>query len=258
MEIFKNLGRRKPSLMNSPLKYQARIDNAPVGSVGAPGGILPNAKRAQYRDPAENLLRGLSMAPIVGDIAGPLADIRRWQGDPESRTLGNAAMMALGVLPAIPSLAYLMSQGGDAATGMARMARAKGQGGSIGGGADYMMSHRPMADAGGASRLHDLTPAFGEDIYGSNALQYFGSGDKREGEVLRILKSLRGNPDAEVTVYRGVPDDAPDTINHGDWVTLSKKVAQDYGPKVVAQKVKARDITSWADSLLEFGFFPEK
>ena len=72
--------------------------------------------------------------------------------------------------------------------------------------------------------------------------------------ILGLLHRLRGKPDAEVTIYRGVPADAPDGINAGDWVTLSKSVAEWYGPKVVEMKVKAKDITSWADSLLEFGY----
>ena len=41
----------------------------------------------------------------VGDVAGPLADAYIYATEPESRTLGNAAMSALGALPLIPSLA---------------------------------------------------------------------------------------------------------------------------------------------------------
>lgn len=122
----------------------------------------------------------------------------------------------------------------------------------------YGMSHRPMAEAGGASRLFDLTPSFGEDVYTKNALQYFGSGDPRESSVLRVLQNVRNKPDADVTIYRGVPENAADTINPGDWVTLDKRVASEYGPKVIEMKVKAKDITSWPDSLLEFGYYPPK
>lgn len=122
----------------------------------------------------------------------------------------------------------------------------------------YGMTHRPMQEAGGASRLHDLTPSFGEDVYTKNALQFFGSGDPRESSVLRIMQNVRNNPDAVVTIYRGVPDKTSNVINPGDWVTLDKKVAQEYGPKVIEMKVKAKDITSWPDSLLEFGYYPKE
>jgi hypothetical protein len=119
----------------------------------------------------------------------------------------------------------------------------------------YGLQHRPMTVEGGASRLDDLVPAFGEDVYGPKALQYFGSGEPREQEALALLKSLRGKPDAEVTIYRGVPDGVSD-IAPGDWVTLVPSVAADYG-RVISKKVRASDITSWADSLLEFGYYPK-
>jgi hypothetical protein len=122
---------------------------------------------------------------------------------------------------------------------------------------DYRMAHRPMMDEGGASRLHDLSKSFGADIYTKNALQFFGSGDPREKNVLRILNSIRGKPDADVTIYRGIPKGVDGDISPGDWVTLDKSVAKDYGDQVLSKTVKAKDVTSWADSLLEFGYYPE-
>lgn len=121
---------------------------------------------------------------------------------------------------------------------------------------EYGIDHRPMSDAGGAARLHDLTASFGDDVYGPNALQYFGSGDAREKAVLQTLKALRGKPDAMVTIYRGIPEGARGGINAGDWVTLSPNVAKEYGLNVVKMRVPASHVTSWPDSLLEFGYFP--
>lgn len=122
----------------------------------------------------------------------------------------------------------------------------------------YRISHRPMVEAGGAARLDDLTKSFPEDIYGPNALQYYGSGDIREAAVLKKIQSLRGKPNEMVTIYRGVPNVAPSEINAGDWVTLDPNVAADYGEKVINKQVPASHITSWADSLLEFGYHPPK
>ena len=124
----------------------------------------------------------------------------------------------------------------------------------------YGMSHRPMTVDSGASTLDDLVPSFGEDIYTRQALQYFGSGDPRESQVLRQLARLRGTPDAEVTVYRGAPSDA-ESINAGDWVTLHPSVAKDYadsfsGGKVLSHKVPASHVTAWPDALLEQGYYP--
>ena len=128
---------------------------------------------------------------------------------------------------------------------------------------DYRMGHRPMTVEGGAARLDNAYEAFGEDIYGPNALRYFGGSDPRESGTVAALKRLRNNPDAEVTIYRGVPTDAKGGITKGDWVTLDKSAAQEYAElkpgqkgKVLAMKVKAKDVTTWPDSLLEFGYYP--
>jgi hypothetical protein len=119
----------------------------------------------------------------------------------------------------------------------------------------YQMSHRPMTQSGGAAPLHDLTKSFPDDIYDSKkALQYYGSGDPREKHTLKVMHSVRNNPDAEVTIYRGVPDESH-SINHGDWVTLHPEIAKDYG-HVISKKVPASHITSWGDSLAEFGYHP--
>ena len=57
-------------------------------------------------------------------------------------------------------------------------------------------------------------------------------------------KTANINPDEIVEVYRGVPKEAGDTLNAGDFVTTNKQLAKDYAGsgKVISQKVKARDI----------------
>lgn len=132
---------------------------------------------------------------------------------------------------------------------------------------EYQGEHRPVTVEGGAARLHDLVPAFGNDIYGKDAAQFFGTGDnKLDGQTLRVLKAVRGKPDAEVTVYRAVPKDATaETLNSGDWVTVNRAYAEQHGErtlegnyKVVEQKVKASDLTTNADSFHEQGYYPEQ
>lgn len=209
----------------------------------SPGGALnPEVSRQGLLDTA-----ALSTAPVplLGDALGLLADANRYATDPSSRTPGNFALSGLGLLPFVPGMTSVKKVADNVP-----MPKPKPE-------PIYGMEHRPMADAGGAARLHDLTASFPSDIYGPNALHYYGSGDPREASVLRILKSLRGKPDAEVTIYRGIPDGAPGKINSGDWVTLDPRVAKEYGGQVVEMKVKAADITSWPDSLLEFGYFPK-
>lgn len=134
----------------------------------------------------------------------------------------------------------------------------------------YRMDHQPIGPQDGAARLDDMTgggEVFPDDIYSSNALRFYGGNNPADQESLRVIQSVRGDPDAEVTIYRGVPKDV-DVINSGDWVTLSRRYAQDhaeygYGAdgdqagKVISQKVKVKDIFSGGNDLNEFGYFPE-
>ena len=72
------------------------------------------------------------------------------------------------------------------------------------------------------------------------------------------LTDLGWEPDEEITVYRGVPDDV-DSINSGDWVTTLPQLAQDYagaGGKVVSSKVRARDL--FADPSAGEGAYTEE
>jgi len=125
--------------------------------------------------------------------------------------------------------------------------------------------HRPMTVENGAARLHDLTPSFGEDIYGVNARRFFGTGDDvMDNATLNILKRVRGKPDSEITVFRAIPKDAPDVpLSSGDWVTVNRSYAAQHGEaalrgdyRVIQQKVRVRDLTTNADSFHEMGYYP--
>ena len=130
---------------------------------------------------------------------------------------------------------------------------------------DYGMAHRPMTVEGGAARLHDLTSAFDDTIYGKAAVQNYGTGvPALDREAVRIFQQVRNKPDAMVTVYRAVPKDAKQTaMNPGDWISVSKQYAMEHGEgalggnyKIVAQKVPAKHLTTNADSILEQGYYP--
>jgi hypothetical protein len=117
--------------------------------------------------------------------------------------------------------------------------------------------------------LHDLTGGgqmYPADVYSEKAAQYYGSGNRRADiEAFNLAKRVRGNPDAEVTMYRAVPKNADiSNINAGDWVTLSKDYAKNHGEaalrgdyKILSQKVKAKDLWTNADSIQEFGYQPQ-
>jgi hypothetical protein len=73
------------------------------------------------------------------------------------------------------------------------------------------------------SRLDNLTPSYGEDIYTPNALQYFWDRNYLpDKKVIQILKQVKNNPDMEVTMYRAIEKWDRETFNPWDWVSLTK------------------------------------
>ena len=131
---------------------------------------------------------------------------------------------------------------------------------------EYGMSHRPMTIEQGAAPLHDLSSAFDDTIYGKAGLQNYGTGSPRlDREALKVFQQVKGNPTAEVTIYRAVPKGEKATkINPGDWVTVSKEYAMEHGEgqlggkyKIISQKVPASHVTTNADSILEQGYYPQ-
>jgi len=132
----------------------------------------------------------------------------------------------------------------------------------------YRGSHTAPGPDFGAP-LYDLTGGgqmYPADVYSSKAAQYYGTGyQKADKEAFALANKVKGNPDAEVMMYRAVPKDASiENINTGDWVTLSKDYAKNHGEsvldndyKIISKKVKAKDLWTNADSIHEFGYWPE-
>jgi hypothetical protein len=138
-----------------------------------------------------------------------------------------------------------------------------GAGGGGGEPTSYAGQHRPMKQDGGAAPLHDLDTAI-PDIYSKDAMQYYGTGDDAlDRNTLRVLQSVRGNPDAMVTAYRALPKGVKAEINPNDWVTINRDYAKMHGESalngeytIASKKVKARHLFGNADSIHEQGYFP--
>jgi hypothetical protein len=116
--------------------------------------------------------------------------------------------------------------------------------------------------------LHDLAAIYPDDVYSANAARFYGHGGDEvamDRRTVQIAQSLRGKPDAEVTIYRAVPkDEKIKDINAGDWVTINKQYADLHGNsalrgnyKILERKVKAKDIYTNADSIHEYGYDPD-
>lgn len=154
----------------------------------------------------------------------------------------------------------------------------------------YRGSHQPRTvQEEGAIRLDNLTrdlqgnkAGYDDYFYTPEGKRVFAPGkqfkDDEYGmandESYNAILKAKDNPDAEITIYRAVPDDVDiNTINDGDFVTLSPKYAKmhradgygmDYsgdkpveiGQKVISQKVKVRDIIWDGNDVNEFAYSP--
>lgn len=136
----------------------------------------------------------------------------------------------------------------------------------------YRMDHQPRGPQDGGGRLDDITSGgelFPEDVYSADGLRIYGNpNNASDRQSYAAIMAARGNPDAEITIYRAVPQDV-DQINPGDWVTLSPEyasvhAASGYGSdgqqagKVISQRVRVKDVYSDGNDLNEFGFFPSE
>ncbi len=129
---------------------------------------------------------------------------------------------------------------------------------------DYRMDHTsPVRE--GSNSIDDLSDIYPDDIYSESlGVRYYGTGDKElDVESIRIIASLKGNPDAYVTIYRAVPEGV-DEINAGDWVSINRDYADQHGAswvdngkyKILEEEVRARDIVTNGDSIHEWGYDP--
>lgn len=70
---------------------------------------------------------------------------------------------------------------------------------------EYVGQHQaPMRDSG--SPAHDLKGIYPEDFYGPNGARYYADEtDPNDRQSVSLVQSLRGRPNAVVTIYRAVP-----------------------------------------------------
>lgn len=131
-------------------------------------------------------------------------------------------------------------------------------------GVDYKLSHTAPGPDYGAS-LDKITDIYPEDILDPAVqMQYYGTGNRKaDSESFAVVNSIKGNPEADVTIYRAVPDGVH-KINPSDWVSLSPTYANEHleGPMggrghVISKQVKAKEIYTDSNSINEFGWQPD-
>jgi len=134
---------------------------------------------------------------------------------------------------------------------------------------DYQGYHGAPIDPDYHSPLHDMTGMYPDDLYSHMGPRYYGDGSNiaRDHHSHGIIMGAKGNPDAEIMVFRTVPHEVEgNQINPGDWVTISRGYALDHGQrfghgkmgeggfKLLKKKVKAKDLFSEGNSLHEYGW----
>ena len=125
---------------------------------------------------------------------------------------------------------------------------------------DYMMSHRPTETNITADNLIKQS---GEISMPNNYYEILNKEaryDKEIAETMEQLNKVRNNPNADIYIYRATKGD---TINNGDWITLSPSYAEKHKQanlkgdgKIIKMKVKAKDIQFAGDDIKEWGYFP--
>mgnify|MGYP003114849990 CR=1 FL=1 len=135
---------------------------------------------------------------------------------------------------------------------------------------EYQGHHQAPVDEDYHAPLHDMTRIYPEDLYSNMGVHYYGDGshDSREmdSHSHRIIMSVRGDPEANVIVYRAVPYEVGGEINPGDWVSTSRIYAVNHGRRfghgehgpggfrLLKREVKAKDLFSEGNSLHEYGW----
>lgn len=127
---------------------------------------------------------------------------------------------------------------------------------------EYWSQHRPNPEG---PTVDDLTAGglVPDDVYERPDLYTGYVGEPCYAETLRVLKAVRGNPGASVTIYRALPP-GHTSISNGDWVSLSESYArqhaiQDDDPAhdwpIISASVPAHTVRYAGDDLMEYGYF---
>jgi len=118
---------------------------------------------------------------------------------------------------------------------------------------DYQIWHQAPGpnDEGTTVRL-DRVGSEADETFPSDVVKNPSRYGAEYDSTRRQLQQARGNPDAQIQVWRAVPHGI-DVINPGDWVAISPEYAHreaaEEGTQVITAQVKASDL--WSEGLLE-------
>lgn len=134
----------------------------------------------------------------------------------------------------------------------------------------YKGQHQaPLSDNDVASPAHNVTlnGTFPDNFYTDNqAHKKYGAINDEiiNRKTMEILKSIKDNPEANITIYRAVPKKFENAgINRGDWATINRDYAELHGKSqlkgdyvILEKPVKAKELFNDGDSIHEWGYDP--
>jgi hypothetical protein len=129
---------------------------------------------------------------------------------------------------------------------------------------DYRGVHRAPRGEFGEGSLDAMNKTYPADIYSPDAPRLYGDrhSASMDRKAHKVIMSVRGKPNAEVTVYRAVPAGVQEEIKPGDWVTPVREYAEGHGnrfeegSRIISRKVKASELFTEGNSIFEYGWQP--
>jgi GNAT superfamily N-acetyltransferase len=124
--------------------------------------------------------------------------------------------------------------------------------------ADYQMYHQPpdpdpQDGTPSIDALGDALP----DLY-EHPEYYWPLSDSFAQESIRVVRAVKGNPNAQVTIYRALPPEYSQ-IDTGNWVAVSLSYARQHamseGWPVISAVVSARDVYFGGNDYIEYGYW---
>jgi hypothetical protein len=185
--------------------------------------------------------------PIICKIVPPLCNVGGWVWLALAIGATAKASSAKGVgRAAWGTGAALLWQGWYKRGGLDQIKQAAGIGAKS---LRYQGKNDGSGKAQGLIRLH---------IFGEEGIYNLSQNNMQNTKAIEIIRMAEGNPNLQITVYRGT---VGDKINTGDWVFLTREEAERYtktklgtpipGAKVVSKKLKAKNVY-WTGKNLEF------
>ena len=127
----------------------------------------------------------------------------------------------------------------------------------------YQGGHQPPRDGAPLHALDDPeSGAFPADVY-DHPEWYWHGGEAYDRESARVIKAVRGKPDAQVTIYRA----APEGVTHfdsGNWVALAEAYCRQHAQHptdpgqdmpVYSASVAAKSVRSGGNDIVEYGYW---